>query len=120
MDDNNDHIADVTPLFNEEKLDALREVIGEEKCQALLDALSCESSKLLRKIQDALAAGDLDTARKSAHCLKGMAGNFGATRVSAIALQIETEVAKIEDAEQESESLELAIEQTRRWIAKSA
>ena len=115
-----DHTADVTPLFDKGRLNALRDAIGEEKLQTFLADLSSESNKLLRNIQDALAAGELETARKAAHDLKGMAGNFCATRVAAIAKEIETEAPTIEAAERESDNLKLAIEQTRQWLEKSA
>lgn len=120
MEVDDDSVAIVTPLFDEGKLSTLREAIGEEKCQALLAGLSSESNKLLREIQDALVAGDLDTARKAAHGLKSMVGSFGATRVAAISDEIETKAATIEDAKRETTILKLAIEQTQQWIEKSA
>jgi HPt (histidine-containing phosphotransfer) domain-containing protein len=78
------------------------------------------ASASLRHGQDALTKGDLDDARKAAHDLKGMAGNFCATRIAAIAKVIETESPTIGAAACEIENLELAIEQTQQWIQKSA
>ena len=63
---NDDHITNVTPLFDEEKFSVLRSAIGEEKLQEFLNDLSSESNKLLKAIQDALTADDLDSARKVA------------------------------------------------------
>ena len=108
------------PLFDERGLGALRAAIGEEKLQNFMADLSSESNKLLREIQDALAGGDLDTARKAAHELKGMAGSCCAARVAAIANEIETRVPTIEVAERESENLKRAIEQSQQWLEKSA
>ena len=116
---NNDHTANDTPVFDEGKLGALRDAIGEGKLQELLADLSSESNKLLSEIQDALAAGDLETARKAAHGLKGMAGNFCATRVAAIAKEIETQVPTLEAAARGATNLKLAIEQTQYWIEQA-
>ena len=113
-------IANVTPLFDEGGLGALRGAIGEAKLRAFLADLTDESNKLLREIQNALVGGDLDTARKAAHGLKDMAGNFCATRVAAIAKEIETAAPTIEAAERETENLKLAIEQTQQWLETSA
>ena len=94
----------------------MRAAVGEEKLQGYLAELSSDSNKLLREIQNALAAGDLDTARKAAHGLRGMAGNFCATRVAAIAKEIETEAPTLEAAASEVMNLKLAIEQTQQWL----
>jgi PAS domain S-box-containing protein len=108
-----------TPLMDEGRLAELKDAIGEAKLHAYLADLTGESNQLLRDIQGALAAGELEQAQKAAHDLKGMAGNFCATRIAAIAKEIETGATSIEAAERESENLKLAIEQTRMRLEKS-
>jgi len=46
----------------------------------------------ISKITDAIDSGDLGTAKKEIHDLKGMGGNFGFPVLSQIAKQIETEI----------------------------
>ena len=90
-----------------------------EKATACQADLTDRSNKLLRDIRDALAAGQLGTARNAAHGLLGMAGSFCATRVAAIARKIETKVTTIEAAGRESENLKLAIRQSQQWLEKT-
>ena len=106
-------------LFDEARLGELRSAIGEETLQEFLGGLLGNSGKLLKSMQSALAEGDLDAARKVAHELKGMAGNFCASRVAAIAEEIETEAPTIEAAEREAKYLKLAIEQTQQWLEQT-
>ena len=58
----------------------LREVIG-----LFLD----DCPRLTAAIRDALAAGDCQTVTRAAHALKGSAGNFDATEVTAVAQRLE-------------------------------
>jgi CheY-like chemotaxis protein len=113
-----DGAPDSTPLMDEGRLGELRDAIGEAKLNTYLADLTGESNQLLRDIQEALAAGEMARAQKAAHDLKGMAGNFCATRIAAIANEIETGAPSIEAAERESENLKLAIEQTRVRLEK--
>ena len=115
----NDDDTDGTPLMDEGRFAELRDAIGEAKLLAYLADLTGESNQLLRDIQEALAAGEMARAQKAAHDLKGMAGNFCATRIAAIAKEIEIGAPSIEAAERESENLKLAIEQTRIRLEKS-
>ena len=74
----------------------------------------------LAKIKEALASGDLEAARLAAHGLRGMAGNFAALRIAAIAGQIEFESQTVEEAEWKSSKLETAIRDTRCWMENAA
>ncbi len=111
--------ADGTPLLDEARLGELRDILGEAKIHEYLADLTDESNRLLRNIQEALAAGELEQAQNAAHGLKGMAENLCATRIAAIAKEIETGAPSIEAAEHKSEDLKVAIEQTRMRLKKS-
>jgi HPt (histidine-containing phosphotransfer) domain-containing protein len=68
----------------------------------------------------AIGAGDLDAARRAAHSLKGMAGNFGATRLAAISRRIELDAPAIEVVADEIDELERTLDETRAGIGKVA
>ena len=105
------------PLVDTEQLACLCDAIGEQNFRKLLGSVPDECNALLGEIRNALAAGDLEAARVAAHCMRGMAGNFAAERIAAIAGQIEVEAQTIEEAEGKTGKLETAIEKTRCWIA---
>jgi histidine phosphotransfer protein HptB len=71
-------------------------------------------------LKAAISAGDLDAARRAAHSLKGMAGNFGATRLAAISRRIELEAPAIEAVAEKIDELEQALDATRAEIGKVA
>jgi histidine phosphotransfer protein HptB len=66
------------------------------------------------------AAGDLDAARKVAHRLKGMASNFGAARLAAIARRIELEAPAIDIVSKHVRPLEIALHETQAKISAIA
>ncbi len=107
------------PLFDEEALGRLREALGQDDLGQMLQAVPGESERLLNAIQNALTAGDLEAARRFAHSLKGMAGNFAASRIEAVARMIEVKTNSIGTAEAETANLERAIRQTEIWLAKA-
>ncbi len=116
----NTHDAEAVPLFDEEALDQLRSSIGEEVFQKILDLVPGESARLLSDIQWALGKGDLSTARQYVHSLKGMAGNYAATRIAAVAREFECEAQTLDAARKKSASLERVIEETQQWLEDSA
>jgi HPt (histidine-containing phosphotransfer) domain-containing protein len=58
-------------------------------------------------------------ARRFAHSLKSMAGNFAASRIEAVACKIEVKAESIGTAVAETANLERAIRQTEMWLAKA-
>ena len=104
------------PLIDIQKLDELREALGEEDLRDLLATVPEESGKILASIQTALNDGDMDGARKEAHGLKGLANNFAATRIASGAREIELVSTTIDEAKSRSADIENAIELTRQWI----
>jgi HPt (histidine-containing phosphotransfer) domain-containing protein len=112
--------APVVPLFDVDKLAELRESFGEEDFRIALSCMPDEGAKCLNLIKAAIATGDLDAARKAAHSLKGMAGNFGATRLAAISRRLELEAPVIDVVAETVPELEQTLDETRAGIAKVA
>ncbi len=112
--------AETVPLFDEEALDQLRGAIGDEVFHQMLKLVPGESERLLSDIQRALGEGDLATARQYAHSLKGMASNYAATRIAAVAREFEFEAQTLDAAREKTASVERAIEETQQWLDKSA
>jgi signal transduction histidine kinase/CheY-like chemotaxis protein/HPt (histidine-containing phosphotransfer) domain-containing protein len=112
--------APLIPLFDEAKLAELRSTFGETDFLVALGCIPDEGAKCLNQIKAAIGAGDLDAARKAAHNLKGMAGNFGATRLAAISRRIELDAAAIEMVAENLTELEEAMNDTRTAIDRVA
>lgn len=87
--------VDLEPVFDSEQLDLLRDALGPDELAAMLAALPESAAESLGVIQSAVAAEDLDGARKAAHVLKGFSSSFGAARLSSVAREIELEMATI-------------------------
>jgi signal transduction histidine kinase/CheY-like chemotaxis protein/HPt (histidine-containing phosphotransfer) domain-containing protein len=80
--------ADATPsipIFNPEMLASLKNTIGEEQLQKLLDELLDKTDEILAGLDLAARAQNMDLLSARAHELKGMAGNFGLVEISDIA-----------------------------------
>jgi predicted ATPase/signal transduction histidine kinase/CheY-like chemotaxis protein/tRNA A-37 threonylcarbamoyl transferase component Bud32 len=81
------------PAFVIEGLDVqggLRRVMGQqERYRALLRNFAQEQSDALRRIHSAIAAGELKTAERIAHTLKGLAGTIGAQHLVDLADAVE-------------------------------
>jgi CheY-like chemotaxis protein/HPt (histidine-containing phosphotransfer) domain-containing protein len=115
------HVSSPTiALFDPAKLVELKENFGEADFRVALSCIPDEGAKCLNQMKTAIGAGDLDAARRAAHSLKGMAGNFGATRLAAISRRIELEAPAIEAVAEEIDELEQALDATRAEIGKVA
>ena len=112
--------TETVPLFDEEALDQLRGAMGHEVFHQMLKLVPGESVRLLSDIQWAMGKGDLSTARQYAHSLRGMAGNYAATRIAAVAREFDFETQTLDAAKEKTTALEQAIEETRQWIEESA
>lgn len=110
------NVTSLLPLFDREKFDELREALGDDGLQEALGYVPAEASKSLTEIRDAIATGDLETAQRAAHSIKGMASNFGAARLQHVAREIETESADIESVTQKLPDLEEVLTQTQQEI----
>jgi signal transduction histidine kinase/DNA-binding response OmpR family regulator len=113
-------VSPVVPLFDTAKLAQLRESFGEQDFRIALSCIPDEGAKCLNQIKAAISAGDLDAARKAAHSLKGMAGNFGAVRLASISRRIELEAPAIEAVAERVNELERTLDETRLGIGNVA
>jgi chemotaxis protein histidine kinase CheA len=77
------------PCFDEERFSELLECFSGDELRSLLENIPGEGGHCLRAIQDAIAANDLETAKRAAHKLKGMASNLGAARIAEAARRVE-------------------------------
>jgi two-component system, sensor histidine kinase and response regulator len=68
----------------------LRAEVGDDIAREVLSAMLAEGPRLAQEAVTAAAAGDLATAGKRAHALKGDAGNLGLDELSGIARDLET------------------------------
>ena len=77
------------PLLDQDQLDLLRAALDPGALRAMLAQLPAAAADALAAITAALAAGDLDGARKAAHVLKGSCSSLGAARLAEIARDTE-------------------------------
>jgi len=76
---------DSLPLFDRVRVDVGLGVLPPARVAGMLAMLPSEMLRLVEDYRAALRTGDLEAARRSTHALKGMAANFGALRLEAVA-----------------------------------
>jgi len=83
-------MRDETPaaVLDQDVLDELLEVIGEDTAR-IIGVFLDDTPPLIRQLQDASVAADLDQLRALAHSLKSASANVGAMALSAAAWRIE-------------------------------
>ncbi|MBM3547921.1 MAG: response regulator [Alphaproteobacteria bacterium] len=77
------------PIIDDSLLDELKRKVPEETFQELLGFFLDGAFTSMSKIETMIEAGDLQGLAAEAHALKGMAGNFGAARLEALAGRLE-------------------------------
>ncbi len=77
------------PIIDESLLDELKRKVPEETFQELLNYFLDGALASMAKVESMSDAGDLAGLAAEAHALKGMAGNFGAARLEALAGRLE-------------------------------
>ena len=68
----------------------LLDAVGPDELEAVLAAFLAELDADQKAIAQAVAEGDLDAARRTAHTLKGAAATLGAVQLAAVAAGIES------------------------------
>lgn len=81
-----------------ETVSELRDQLGNDVFGQIIDAFIEETSTYRAEIGAAVAAGDLQAAKRIAHALKGASESLGALRTGALARAIELEAKTIADA----------------------
>ena len=77
------------PTIDRATFDALKETAGAEFVVELVDTFLAEAPAMLAGLRDALAAGDAERFRRTAHSLKSNANTFGALTLGAMAKALE-------------------------------
>src|SRR3954465_12046904 len=83
-----------------------------EDVVAILARVPAECTRSLAEFEKAMAAGDLASARRTAHRLKGMANNLGAVRLARMARSIELGCQSIEEVSSRMAPLEQTLGET--------
>lgn len=101
-------------------LKELKTIMGDEY-PLLLETFINDSVARIATVADAVAAGDPDAIRRTAHSLKGSAGNLGATRLSLICKSLEElgATGAVEGAQLLLEDLQNEYQQVSHALAKS-
>lgn len=77
------------PHFDNVILETLRDVMGDD-FHHLIDTFIKDSDERIRHLHAAIAAGESDTIRRTAHSLKGSSSNIGAAQMATLCSIIET------------------------------
>ena len=99
------------PIFDDATLSTLRDALQDD-LREVMASIPPEAVRALDLIKAAIVAEDLDAARAAAHSLTGMALNFGATRIAAIAGRIALNSPDVGTVERHVGPLERAIGET--------
>ena len=105
-------IEEELPLIDRTIMDDWCSDLDIEDVRDLLSRVPVESKSCLAAIREAAEKGDLVTAKRAAHRLKGMAGNLGAVRLAQIARSIELKSIDVADVLARSIGLEQTLAET--------
>lgn len=97
----------------------LFDLFGYEKAAEMTDTMLTHAAELLHAARAALSNGDLVEAKRIAHGVRGMAGNWGATALAQEARRLEQEVEDLRAAEDALNKLFELIGKTREAFADS-
>jgi HPt (histidine-containing phosphotransfer) domain-containing protein len=105
-------------MFDAVQIAIIGDAIGSDELLAMLSDLAPAATTSIAAIAAALAGNDIGQARREAHVLKGCAGTFGASRLAAVAREIELELPSLEAMRQRmsvlTETLDLTVAALRR------
>lgn len=82
-------------LMDAEMLDSLIEVLDEETLAPMLVTFKQNMNKYIDELDEHVVREDLERSKRTAHALKGLSAQFGASKVSAIAKTIEESVTDV-------------------------
>lgn len=101
------------PAFDGSVLASLAEQLGTNRLRPLITSAMANLSRHFDLLEKTMANGSAQDVRRSAHALKGMAGQFGARRAQALSLAIEEEADRPQAARALLPFLRIAIEGAR-------
>lgn len=77
------------PLIDQATFEELKQMSGADFINELIDAFLEDAPKMIRDMQTALAASDVESFRRNAHSLKSNANTFGAGELARQAKDLE-------------------------------
>ena len=107
------------PLIDQQAMRDWCDDMEKEDVVAILALVPDETAKCIGDLRKAIAAHDVAAARRTAHRLKGMAGNLGATRLSRMARAMELSSQSIEDVSRGMPTLEKTLTETLEVLRAS-
>jgi len=100
------------PVFDDARVEEALAVLPPKRVAAMLALLPDEIRERLDAYREAVATGDADAGRRTAHTLKGLAANFGAARLEAAARAAEAAIGSPGAERAALELLEAAVDAT--------
>jgi HPt (histidine-containing phosphotransfer) domain-containing protein len=100
------------PVIDERVLREWRDDLDEEEVAGVLARVPAEAHTCIANIKKAIAEGNLNSAKRAAHRLKGMAANLGGIRLAHVARQIELASQHVGAAASHVAALEAALVET--------
>ena len=110
---------DASPLLDQSYITALEETLTRPVAQTLVHKFCSNLTNYIGDLRSGFEAQDLESARKTAHTIKGLASQFGAVRVSMIAKQIEQDMQSQEEGLAHLGDLEQLVPATLEEVRKT-
>ena len=77
------------PAIDKATFEELKQMSGADFINELIDAFLDDTPQMIRNMETAVAAGDVESFRRNAHSLKSNAYTFGATELGELAKELE-------------------------------
>lgn len=108
-------VDNVEDILDTQMLQSLIDTLGEEQFTNLLQGFLDKASEIIKNINTIIAEDNIPSLGARAHELKGMSGNFGMKKISAIAGEIEktAKMSQKEDSLSNARKLNAANDQTK-------
>ncbi len=99
-------------LLDATMIDTLLDALDEETLAPMLSQFKENMGKYVTQLEDLVAQSDLEQSKRTAHALKGLTAQFGATRVSTMAKMIEESATDVEEVRPLLPFLKQSVEDT--------
>lgn len=100
------------PLIDARIMSDWSEDLEPDDVRAVLAQVPEEAGKCITELRQAIAGNDLRAAKRTAHRLKGMAGNLGAARLAQAARRVEVGSTSIEEVSAQMPVLQATLNET--------
>ena len=109
-----------SPLINGDRLRQLREHVTPESLHTALADFPLEADECVALLEHALACRDAEKVKRVAHRFKGMAGNFGADRLTGLLQQMETHCARTDEIKPHFAAFRTTVRETLETLKHAA